>query len=81
MSRTLYFAIGRCQHGKGGCQAAAGFTQQATIISPDFDDEQSVHAWLRVRAEDPSRRRCRGCKRPIGMQHFAIRSFTEHETI
>lgn len=70
---TIHFAIAWCQHGRGGCQAAASFSAQAQILSPDFTDEQDLDRWLADRAKDPSRRRCRSCRRPIAIKHFEKR--------
>lgn len=57
MSAIIYFAVGRCQHGKGGCQAAAAFDQRSKIVSPDFASAKALDAWLAEKAKDPAGRR------------------------
>lgn len=80
MSR-VYFAVGRCQHGAGGCQEARMFGQRATIVSPDFDTPQALEAWLARKAASPADRRCRNCKRPIGIQNFERRQIEDDGTV
>lgn len=74
MSARVYFAVGRCQHGAGGCQEAKFFGQRATIVSPDFATPEELEAWLTHKADRPSERRCRHCRRPIAIKHFERRS-------
>lgn len=69
-----HFAVGRCQHGRGGCQAAASFSQKSQIVSPDFPHEPDLDAWLAAKAKQPSARLCPSCRRPIGIQHFVRRT-------
>lgn len=74
MSALTYFAVGRCQHGKGGCQAAAAFDQRSKIVSPEFATAEALDAWLAEKAKDPAGRRCRSCRRPIAIKHFDRRT-------
>ncbi|MER2518608.1 MAG: hypothetical protein ABTR92_19795 [Candidatus Accumulibacter phosphatis] len=67
---TVYYAIARCQHGKGGCQDAASYSDRASILSPDFRTTEDLDQWLAAVAHGTQRRRCRSCRRPIAMKHF-----------
>lgn len=69
---TVYFAVGRCQHSRS-CQAAAAFTQRASIVSPDFSTPAALEHWLSKLAEKSSGRRCKSCRRPIAITHFERR--------
>lgn len=73
MNHTTYFAVGRCQHGSGGCQEAKMFGQRAMILSPDFDMLGALESWLTNKAARPAERRCRNCNHPIPIRHFERR--------
>ncbi len=73
MSDLVYFAVGRCQHGRGGCQAAA-FDERSKIVSPDFSTTEALDSWLAEKAKDSAGRRCRSCRRPIAIKHFERRT-------
>lgn len=67
MSTLIYFSVGRCQRGKGGCQAAAAFDQRSQIVSPDFSTAEirklAIHGNHNRRAHNgPSRRNERGLR-------------------
>lgn len=70
---TIYFAVGHCQYGSGGCQEAKMFGQRATFVSPDFDTLEALDEWLTNKATRPAERLCRYCNRPIGIDHFERR--------
>lgn len=74
---TIFFAVGRCQHGGGGCQEAAMFGQRSTIVSPDFPSLEALDVWLTHKASRPEQRRCRACKRPIAIKNFERRTLQE----
>lgn len=71
---VIHFAVGRCQHGRGGCQAAAAFDERSKIVSPDFSTPEALDAWLAEKAKNSAGRRCRSCRRPIAIQHFERRT-------
>lgn len=69
---TFYFAVGRCQHNRS-CQAAADFSQRASIVSPDFSTPADLEHFLGKMSSNPSGGRCKSCRRPIAITHFERR--------